>query len=194
MAKGKEQQLKQWMLESLEGNQRSYRLLLQESARMLSDYFRSRIYRQDNRDDLVQETLLSIHKARSTYNPSLPYSNWMYSIAYRRYIDYVRKQSRIDRMEVAGETILPLLPNQEKENPDDIIDSEAVLKAIQDLPERQREIVRLLKIDGFTVKEAAAIMDMSETALKVAAHRAYKKIRARFPGGEAESSLQGEKT
>lgn len=193
MAHSKEQQLKRWMTESLAGDQRSYRLLLEESARMLSDYFRSRIYRQDNRDDLIQETLLSLHRARSTYNPSLPYSNWMYSIAYRRYIDYVRKQSRIDRMEVPGETILPLIANQEKENPDDLVDREAVLRAIQDLPERQREIVRLLKIDGFSVKEAASILDMSETALKVAAHRAYKKIRARFPGGEAESSLQGER-
>ena len=193
MAHSKEQQLKRWMTESLAGDQRSYRLLLEESARMLSDYFRSRIYRQDNRDDLIQETLLSLHRARSTYNPSLPYSNWMYSIAYRRYIDYVRKQSRIDRMEVPGETILPLIANHEKEYPDDLVDREAVLRAIQDLPERQREIVRLLKIDGFSVKEAASILDMSETALKVAAHRAYKKIRARFPGGEAESSLQGER-
>lgn len=190
MAHSKEEQLKQWMTESLAGDQRSYRLLLEESARMLSDYFRNRIYRQDNRDDLIQETLISLHRARSTYNPSLPYSNWMYSIAYRRYIDYVRKQSRIDRMEVPGETILPLIANHEKENPGDLIDREAVLRAIQDLPERQREIVRLLKIDGFSVKEAASILDMSETALKVAAHRAYKKIRARFPGGEPESSLQ----
>ncbi|CAG1773220.1 partial ECF RNA polymerase sigma factor SigF, partial [uncultured bacterium] len=84
MAHSKEQQLKRWMTDSLAGDQRSYRLLLEESARMLSDYFRSRIYRQDNRDDLIQETLLSLHRARSTYNPSLPYSNWMYSIAYRR--------------------------------------------------------------------------------------------------------------
>lgn len=180
------------MIRSLAGDQRAYRLLLQESASMLSDYFRSRIYRQDNRDDLVQETLLSLHRALSTYNPSLPYSNWMYSIAYRRYIDYVRKQSRIDRMEVPGETILPLLPNHERENPDEIVDRPAVLKAIQDLPEKQREIVRLLKIDGLSVKEAASVLDMSETALKVAAHRAYKKIRARFPGGEAEASLQEE--
>ena len=193
MAHSKEQQLKRWMTESLAGDQRSYRLLLEESARILSDYFRSRIYRPDNRDDLIQETLLSLHRARSTYNPSLPYSNWMYSIAYRRYIDYVRKQSRIDKMEVPGETILPLIANLEKRNPDDLVDREAVLRAIQDLPERQREIVRLLKIDGFSVKEAASILDMSETALKVAAHRAYKKIRARFPDGEADASLQGER-
>jgi RNA polymerase sigma-70 factor (ECF subfamily) len=109
----------------------------------------------------------------------------MYSIAYRRYIDYVRKQSRIDRMELSGETILPLIANQEKENPEDTIDREAVLRAIKDLPERQKEIVRMLKIDGLSVKEAASILDMSETALKVAAHRAYKKIRAKLSGGKS---------
>lgn len=185
MASSREQQLKLWMMESLKGDQRSYRLLLEESARMLSEYFRTRIYRQDLIEDLIQDTLLSIHRARSTYNPSLPYTNWMYSIAYRRYIDYVRKQSRIDRMELSGETILPLIANQEKEDPEDTIDREAVLRAIKDLPERQKEIVRMLKIDGLSVKEAASILDMSETALKVAAHRAYKKIRAKLSGGKS---------
>jgi RNA polymerase sigma-70 factor (ECF subfamily) len=185
MASSREQQMKLWMMESLKGDQRSYRLLLEESARMLSEYFRTRIYRQDLIEDLIQDTLLSIHRARSTYNPSLPYTNWMYSIAYRRYIDYVRKQSRIDRMELSGETILPLIANQEKEDPEDTIDREAVLRAIKDLPERQKEIVRMLKIDGLSVKEAASILDMSETALKVAAHRAYKKIRAKLSGGES---------
>jgi RNA polymerase sigma-70 factor (ECF subfamily) len=192
MASSKEQQLKLWMMESLKGDQRSYRLLLEESARMLSEYFRTRIYRQDLIEDLIQDTLLSIHRARSTYNPSLPYTNWMYSIAYRRYIDYVRKQSRIDRMELSGETILPLIANQEKENPEDTIDREAVLRAIKDLPERQKEIVRMLKIDGLSVKEAASILDMSETALKVAAHRAYKKIRAKLSGGK--SSLKDKRS
>lgn len=179
MHKSRETELKGWFVESLAGNQTSYRLFLEAASRLLSDYFRSRIYRADNRDDLVQETLISIHRARATYNPALPLTNWLYSIAYRRYIDYVRRQTRIDRMEVSGETILPLLPNQERagEAP---IDAEAVMQAIRDLPERQREIVRMLKVDGFSVREAAAILDMSETALKVAAHRAYKKIRARF--------------
>lgn len=179
MQQSRETDLKRWFADALAGDQASYRLFLEAVSRLLSDYFRSRIYRPENRDDLVQETLISIHRARSTYNPSLPLTNWLYSIAYRRYIDYVRRQSRIDRMEVSGETILPFLANEERGN-DSSIDTEAVMQAIRDLPEKQAEIVRMLKVDGFSVREAAAILDMSETALKVAAHRAYKKIRARF--------------
>ena len=182
MTHSNEQQLKQWMMESLSGNHRSYRLLLEASCEILIGYFRNRLYKQENIDDVVQETLISIDKARSTFNPSMPYLNWMYSIAYRRYIDYVRKQSRIDKMEVPGETILPFLANQESDSDDadQEIDKDAILAAIQQLPQRQREIVMLLKVDGFSVREAAGILDMTETALKVAAHRAYKKIRAQF--------------
>ncbi|MBW7858985.1 MAG: sigma-70 family RNA polymerase sigma factor [Leptonema sp. (in: Bacteria)] len=180
MHNSREGQLRELMKQSLEGNQRAYRLLLEEATKMLSDYFRSRVFKQENQDDLVQETLISIHKAKSTYNTDLPFTNWMYSIAYRRYIDYVRKQSRIDRMEIPGETILPFLANDDEIESDHQLDAEAVLEAIRELPERQREIVRLLKIDGFSIKEAASIMDMTETALKVAAHRAYKKIRQKF--------------
>lgn len=180
MHKSRETELKGWFVESLAGNQNSYRLFLEAASRLLADYFRSRIYRAENRDDLVQETLISIHRARATYNPALPLTNWLYSIAYRRYIDYVRRQSRIDRMEVSGETILPLLSKEEGGR--EMLDPEAILQAIRELPEKQREIVRLLKVDGFSVREAAGILDMSETALKVAAHRAYKKIRSRMQG------------
>lgn len=176
----KEVHLRGLMKQALEGDQRAYRLLLEEASKMLADYFRSRVFKSENQDDLVQETLISIHKAKSTYNTDLPFTNWMYSIAYRRYIDYVRKQSRIDRMEIPGETILPFLTNSEEVEGEHQLDAEAVLAAIRELPERQREIIRLLKIDGFSIKEAASIMDMTETALKVAAHRAYKKIRQKF--------------
>lgn len=187
----KESQLREWMKQALDGDQRAYRLLLEELTKMLSDYFRSRVFKQENQDDLVQETLISIHKAKSTYNTDLPFTNWMYSIAYRRYIDYVRKQSRIDRMEIPGETILPLLSNDNEIANERQLDAEAVLNAIRELPERQREIVRLLKIDGFSIKEAATIMDMTETALKVAAHRAYKKIRQKFDHDQVRPFVAG---
>ena len=51
-------------------------------------------------------------------------------------------------------------------------DVEAALAA---LPERTRELLRMLKIEGATVAETAARFAMSEGAVKVAAHRAMKK-------------------
>jgi RNA polymerase sigma-70 factor (ECF subfamily) len=45
------------------------------------------------------------------------------------------------------------------------------------MSERERKIITLLKIENYSIKEAAKILNLSESALKVAAHRAYKKIK-----------------
>jgi RNA polymerase sigma-70 factor (ECF subfamily) len=47
-------------------------------------------------------------------------------------------------------------------------------KIIGTLPLKQRKIVTMMKIEGYSVKETAIAMNMSESAVKVSAHRAYK--------------------
>jgi RNA polymerase sigma-70 factor (ECF subfamily) len=48
------------------------------------------------------------------------------------------------------------------------------------LPERQRRIIELLKIQELSVREVAAQTGMSESAVKVAAFRGYEAIRKIF--------------
>jgi RNA polymerase sigma-70 factor (ECF subfamily) len=52
-----------------------------------------------------------------------------------------------------------------------------LLDALQQLPDKQRRVVELLKLEGFSVKEAALKLGMTESALKVSAHRAYKAMK-----------------
>jgi DNA-directed RNA polymerase specialized sigma24 family protein len=53
-------------------------------------------YRQgvppDGIDDVVQETLLTVHRARQTYDPNRPFSAWLRTIAQRRAIDAIRRR------------------------------------------------------------------------------------------------------
>jgi RNA polymerase sigma-70 factor (ECF subfamily) len=58
------------------------------------------------------------------------------------------------------------------------------------LPESQRTAFELLKQDGLTLAEAAAVLGVSVTAVKLRAHRAYQALRVAigervgsFPGG-----------
>jgi RNA polymerase sigma-70 factor (ECF subfamily) len=55
---------------------------------------------------------------------------------------------------------------------------------MRSLPERQHEIVRLMKLDGLSVRETAERLNMSVPAVKVAAHRAYKLLRKMAGGRE----------
>jgi RNA polymerase sigma-70 factor (ECF subfamily) len=48
---------------------------------------------------------------------------------------------------------------------------------------RERKILSLMHVEGYTAKQVGAQMNMNESAVKVAAHRAIKKIREQFGHG-----------
>jgi RNA polymerase sigma-70 factor (ECF subfamily) len=48
------------------------------------------------------------------------------------------------------------------------------------LNERERDIIIKTRVEGFTNKEVAGQLDMTETAVKVAGHRALKKLKKRY--------------
>jgi RNA polymerase sigma-70 factor (ECF subfamily) len=53
---------------------------------------------------------------------------------------------------------------------------------MQRLPEKQREAVALIQLDGLSVAEAAARVGVSAGALKVRAHRGYRALRKALEG------------
>jgi len=65
-----------------------------EVSVLLRSYFKKKIFDTNSVEDLLQETLLSIHKSRHTYFPDRPVGPWFYAIAQYRMIDFFRKQKK----------------------------------------------------------------------------------------------------
>lgn len=61
---------------------------------------------------------------------------------------------------------------------------EYLSKILDSLPEKQKKIVTMMKIEGYTAEDAAKKMNMSVSAVKVAAHRAYKSLALKVLKGE----------
>ena len=136
-------------------------------------------------DDVVQETLLSVHKARHTWDPSRPFGPWFRAIVVHRTIDVYRRERRVSSREQADdalEAVAQPVVMDVREDPDGV-DMGAVRAALAALPARQRDIVEGLKLRDDTVKGLAARHGMSESAVKVMAHRGYKRLRALLGGG-----------
>ena len=55
---------------------------------------------------------------------------------------------------------------------------DVLLKAIRDLPPRQREVITLRDISGWDAEEVRNALDLSETNQRVLLHRARSKVRA----------------
>lgn len=135
-------------------------------------------------DDVVQETLLSVHRARHTWDPARPFAPWFYAIASSRLIDTMRRQRRVAAREIVPET--PAEPSAAQASGRDEIDVEAVRAALAALPPRQREVIERMKFGDEGVRDVAARMGMSESAVKVTAHRGYRALKRLLGGSRRE--------
>lgn len=166
------------MQRSLEGDQRAYAELLQETARLLRPFLSRRLSFANEVDDLTQEILISIHKARHTYDGLRPYKPWAYAIAKFRLTDYLRAHYA-DQLRHAVD-----FDELEEHLPEDVTETglsyESIHAEVQKLPEKQATILEMMHRDGYTAKEVAEKTGMNESAVKVAAHRAYKILRSKL--------------
>lgn len=172
------------------GDQNAYQTLLEEIAPSLRSLCRSYVGHDDDLEDIVQDILLTVHGIRHTYRHTRPFRPWLFTIARRRIIDWIRQRSRRQLREVES--------RDERDPPDErMVDSTGIEPdgaairddvarqvhlAIAALPPHQREAIILLRLRGLTLEEAAETTRRSESALKVACHRALKSLHSVFNG------------
>ena len=166
------------MRQSLEGDQLAYASLLKETSRFLRPFLAKRLSFTNEVDDLLQEILISIHKARHTYDGYRPYRPWVYAIAKFRLQDYLRAHYS-DQLHHAVD-FDELEESLQEPVTETAISYESISGEIRKLPEKQATILQLMHQEGYTAKEVAEKMGMNESAVKVAAHRAYKILRSKL--------------
>ncbi len=166
------------MQRSMNGDAQAYTTLLKEAARLLRPFLTKRLYSGTAVDDVLQEILISIHKARHTYDGVRPYKPWVYAIAKFRLQDHLRAHYA-DHLHDAVD-----LSELENILPDNVTETgfsyESISGEVNKLPEKQATILRMMHQDGYTAKEVAEKIGMKESAVKVAAHRAYKILRTKL--------------
>lgn len=175
------------MTAAQQGDGASYVRLLREITPMLRRAAQRRwpTVGADHVEDVVQETLLTLHMVRHTYTPGRPFEPWLMGILKHRLADSVRRSARRSLREFAvgnlEETFSEMPANTGEEW---LPDRDALHQAIAGLPPAQRRAVELLKVKEMSLKEAAAETGMSISALKVATHRALKSLRAMLGGDD----------
>ncbi len=165
------------------GDRRAYERLLREILPLLRGIAQARLRDATEAEDAVQDTLLTLHRVRATYDPARPFTPWIVAIAARRALDRGRARGRRAAREVgieAAET-LPAATRPEAERSLARAELRAALAA---LPPSQATALRLAKIEELSLAEASARSGLSIGALKVATHRAIGSLRKRLGGGE----------
>src|SRR5690349_7047989 len=94
MTPAQELELARLMVEAQNGDRQSYEDLLTRVSGLVQAFVRRRVGDASWSDDVVQESLVALHRARHTYDAARPFAPWMYAIAQNRLIDALRVQRR----------------------------------------------------------------------------------------------------
>lgn len=170
--------LESLMLAANGGDQKAYAEALTGMSRLLRPYLAKRLNQPSEVEDVLQEILISIHRSRHTYDGARPLKPWLYAIAKFRLSDHLRSHYSDHLRHAAELDVAENISAQDVTEPG--LSYESIKEEIKKLPGKQPMILHLLHHEGFTSKEVAARMAMTESAVKVAAHRAYKVLKGRL--------------
>lgn len=187
----------------LDGDERAFCALHAALAPRLRAFLMHLVRDTAAADDLVQATWLKAHLARERFEVQGPSRDgavqaWYFTIARNLALDWLRGQGRERRRREPGddgrdalEALADADPSPEAAQVDRAHEREIadrVQAALAQLPHSQREIVELHKLQGMSMAEIAARLQIREGAVRVRAHRAYKAL-ARWLGPALQATL-----
>lgn len=165
-----EETLRHLMIKAQAGDKLCYASLLAECEKWLRRYFARKI-NPAAIDDLVQETLISLHRKRASYDPARAFLPWLAAIGRYRWIDSLRKIYRHEHDQLYEEMVAD--PQAE-----DVTARVSLERLLGMIPEKQAAVIGLVKIEGLSIAEAALQTGQSESLVKVNIHRGLKKMSA----------------
>ncbi len=156
-----------------QGDAEAYRELLDGLEPQLRRFLRRRFAPIRDVDDVCQEVLIALHSSRHTYEAGRPFDAWFFGIASHTAIDHVRRtKRRAGRESVALEEVAERGAHGQEGL------GHGLREALEQLPPSQREALRLVQLEGLSMKDAASRAGTSEGAMKVRAHRAFKALKS----------------
>lgn len=173
----------QWstlMHQAQQGDEQAYHKVLSAMVPVLQTFARYKVKDDTIVDDIVQDTLMTVHTLRHTYDPTRPILPWLSTITSARAVDVLRKYNRHWSKELADEFILSqlidLTPLDEHDQEDHL---ERLTHLLANLTPSQRHIVQLVKIDELSLNETSEKTGLSVPAVKSLLHRALTKLKSK---------------
>ena len=154
------------------GSEPAFEAIVARYRRALLRYC-SRILPEERAEDAVQQTFVRAYDSMLSSGAQLALKPWLYRIAHNTALNALRDRGL--RHEALEDEIGGDQPDQVLERAQGL---RAVLGAVQDLPERQRDAIVLREIEGRTYEEIAAELGVTGGAVRQLLNRARHSVRA----------------
>lgn len=177
--------------EILEGNDSSFRLLMEKYLKPVYNFLRQLVKDASVADDLTQETFIKAWKHIRRFDQSRSFKTWIFTIAKNTAYDYLRKKKSIpfsffkkneeDRglEEISEEGVLP----------DEILEKEDLARELEEklkeIPRKYRSILFLHYKEDFSLYEIAEILKKPYNTVKSLHYRALLRLKEAFSKNNA---------
>lgn len=167
-----------WIDQTLAGNTQAFGHLVKAYQDFIYTIALRVVKVREEAEEVAQDTFIKAYESLPDYRGEAKFSSWLYSIAYRKALDRVRKYKRNRELELIEEitehqldeveNALAFLESQERR--------EKINQCIMQLPERDAALVTFYYFEELSVKEIAKLTEMSEDNIKVRLFRSRKKL------------------
>lgn len=133
----------------------------------------------EKQDDLVQDTLERAIRKVDTWRRDGSIKSWLYRIQYTVFVNKYCKSSVREVTTQTAEHVVAVPPRQEK-----AAELGRVLAALERIPDRNREVLVLIGVEGFSYDEAAVILDIPIGTVRSRLSRGREELRAEIKKAE----------
>ncbi len=143
--------------------------LFERHHKRVFNYFYKMTLNKSESEDMTQDVFYRMLKYRHSYRLGASFKPWLFTMARNVWLKQIQHKKQT--------ILLPLIdiePDRDLilENQLDLLE-----RALKLLPEEDREIIVLVKIEKIAYQDLAVMMNASEGALRVKAHRSLRQLK-----------------
>jgi RNA polymerase sigma-70 factor, ECF subfamily len=147
------------------GDKEAFKALFDEIGPFITLFVRRRVFDQAEVDDVCQEALLAVFKSRHTYQPARPFAPWLFAIVRNVIGAYLQRNRQHNRWHEPTSALPETWAEDESSLAVELRDG------LDQLSADQLEALKLTKLSGFSIAEAARRAGTSVGSMKVRVHR-----------------------
>ncbi len=160
-----------------EGCERSFEALFQKYHGLLYHYSLKIFRDEDLADEVVHKTFIKIWNLRGSLSEIQSFKNYIFSINRNLAIDELKAISR--KRHLTEELKCRIISSHNLVEEGVIFNdlNGIALEAVEKLPAKRKEIFKLSRLEGFSHREIANKLNISENTVKVSVHKSLKQVR-----------------
>ena len=140
--------------------------------------------RREDVEDIAQQVFVKAYFSLKRFDQRAAFSTWLYKITVNECWDLLRKKKvrpLVYESDLSEEQARQVMMSGEKENPgpdisEKLVARERVERLLEGLDERDRLMLILKEVEGFSIEEIAEVLDLNGNTVKVRLFRARRRV------------------